>query len=403
MISHRAHLVASITAATLASALLLAGCAGGEPNRSPSPMAIEPTATEPAPTPTQASEPAEIGGPAIVEVASSTDVVTGLSAPWDIAFVPSGGFLVTERDNGVILRVDGGSVTELTGPGADTIRGGVSTEGEAGLLGLALHPDNPELLYVYFTRNDGNVVMRFDLDGTTLRGGVDVVAGIPAARIHDGGRIAFGPDGFLYITTGDAADQPLSQNVDSLAGKILRVVADGSNADGTAAPGNPFNTEVWAYGLRNSQGLGWVSDGRMYASEFGASGVDELNLIEPGSNYGWPLVEGRLGAPEGTGLGENVDGLTYPVAEWETSEASPSGIAVTDEGIYMAALRGRALWRIPLTATGIGDPHVLIDDVGRIRHVEVGPDGALYVLTNNTDGRGSPSDGDDRLIRITVE
>jgi glucose/arabinose dehydrogenase len=223
------------------------------------------------------------------------------------------------------------------------------------------------------------------------------------AANHNGGRLKFGPDGFLYVTTGDAANGELAQDRDSLAGKTLRIVADGSSADGSPAPENPFDTAVWSWGHRNVQGIAWVEDGRMYASEFGQGDVDELNLLVAGANYGWPTVEGLDRSPSGTQLGDTVDGLTYPVAEWRpTSSASPSGIAATREAIYIAGLRGEALFRVPLTASGVGAPEKLIDDVGRVRDVLVGPDGALYIATNNTDGRGTPRTGDDRIVRIEI-
>lgn len=347
--------------------------------------------------------PAEIGGASVVEVAERGNLVTGLEAPWDLEFLPDGAVLVSGRDSGTIYRVRGGIGTALNGPGSEKLRTLVDSTGEGGLLGLTVHPDDPTLLYVYLTREDGNAVMRFSMQGDVLGNSTEVITGIPKASNHDGGRIDFGPDGYLYIATGDAAEPELAQDLDSLAGKILRVVANGTDADGSRAPDNPFDSRVWSYGHRNVQGFGWVADGRMYASEFGQSSLDEVNLIEPGGNYGWPMVEGTDGAPEGTELGQTVDGLTYPVVEWSPSGASPSGVAITHEGIYVAALRGERIWRIPLTVDGIGEPHTLVDDLGRVRHVEVGPDGALYALTNNTDGRSDPSDKDDRLVRLTVE
>ena len=191
------------------------------------------------------------------------------------------------------------------------------------------------------------------------------------------------------MTTGDAGDRPSAQDPDSLNGKILRVTPDGDPAPGNPVDGSP----VWSLGHRNVQGLGWSPDGRMFASEFGQDTWDELNVIEPGGNYGWPEVEGSSDDPA----------FVAPVATWATDRASPSGLAVTDEGVYLAALRGERLWRVPLTADGVGTPQALLDgQYGRLRAVAVAPDGSLWVMTNNTDGRGDPRPGDDRILRVVV-
>ena len=265
------------------------------------------------------------------------------------------------------------------------------TGGEGGLLGVAVSPDFAfdHLVYLYRTAGDGNQVVRGELDSVagTLGPLTPVLTGIPAAGNHNGGRLAFGPDAMLYVTTGDAAVRPASQDPGSLAGKILRLTPDGA-----PAPGNPTEgSAVWSLGHRNVQGLGWDSAGRMFASEFGQNTWDELNAITPGTNYGWPQVEGTGG----------VAGYADPLATWPTDEASPSGIAVTDEAVYLAALRGRRLWVVPLGPDGVGEPHaVLVGELGRLRAAEIGPDGALWLLTNNTDGRGDPREGDDRLLRM---
>lgn len=393
--------------AVIACASVMLGACAGEPD------AINPTAggvpnpsgTGVSPAPTQ-SPPSLETSYTRMEVVSREDIATGLSSPWDLEFEPDGSMLVTERDAGRVLRVaPGGGMTPLGGPGAQALAE-VDSTGEAGLLGIALLPGDPGVLYAYLTRADGNAVIQMDLEGDTLGAPVDVVTDIPKAANHDGGRIGFGPDGHLYIATGDAGQPDRAQDRSTLHGTILRVVADGPGGeeDGTPAPGNPFDDLVWSFGHRNVQGLGWAPDGTMLASEFGQAEADELNVIEPGANYGWPEVEGLIGAPDGTGLGDIVDGFTYPVAEWRpTAAASPSGIAVTDEAVYVAMLRGAAIYRVPLTADGVGEPQVLIDDLGRVRDVSVGPDGALYALTNNTDGRGQPREGDDRIVRIEIE
>jgi glucose/arabinose dehydrogenase len=242
-------------------------------------------------------------------------------------------------------------------------------------------------LALYATTADDNRVLRATLTGTELGRLTPVLTGIQKARNHDGGRLAVGPDGYLYVTTGDASIPSTAQDEGSLNGKILRITTDGD-----PAPGNPFDSEVWSMGHRNVQGLGWAPDGRMFASEFGQNTWDELNLIEPGANYGWPVAEGIV----------QDEAFLDPLRQWATADASPSGLAVTDEGVYLAGLRGERLWRAPLRPDGVGKPQALLTDLGRLRAVVQAPDGSLWVMTNNTDGRGSPRSGDDRIVRIEV-
>jgi len=393
----------AIFAATLTLSLAVAGCSStnsGQRPASPAPLpAISATGTaEPIPAPSIV-----INGAPSAAVTEQVVVVNGLAVPWDIEFMPDGSMLVSERDTGIIKRVRSGFATALNGPGAEALRESVATDGEGGLLGLAISATDSTVMYAYLSRADGNAVVRMSLTGELLSSPIDVMTGIPHANNHNGGRIAFGPDGFLYVATGDSADASLAQDKDSLAGKILRVVADGSVDDGSAAPGNPFDSPVWSMGHRNVQGLDWTADGRLYASEFGDKSWDELNLIEPGANYGWPEVEALQGSPSGTELGATVKGFTYPVAQWPVADASPSGLAITEDAIYTAALRGEGVWRIPLTQTGTGTPARLSVDIGRVRDVAIGPGGDLYVITNNTDGRGEPRQGDDHVYRLSVE
>jgi glucose/arabinose dehydrogenase len=326
-------------------------------------------------------------GPVQVE---TSVVATGLEAPWDLVFTPEGEALVTERDSGRLLSVGAsGNVEELQTLPA----GGV---GEGGLLGLALSPDYERdgLIYAYYSTDTDNRVVRF-------REGEEpepVLTGIPVNSFHNGGRIAFGPDGNLYVGTGDAGDRPSSQDTDSLAGKILRLTPEGG------VPGdNPFpNNPLYSYGHRNVQGLAWDANGQLYASEFGQDTYDEVNRIVPGGNYGWPEVEGEGG--EGSGY---VD----PVATFfPTSEASPSGVEILEGGaipqwegdFFMAALRGQRLYRLDLDESGavVGQEELLQGEAGRLRHVVQAPDGSLWVLTSNRDGRGNPVPNDDRIIRL---
>jgi len=382
-------------------AVALAGCAeapAASPTPSPAPSA---STAEPSPTPVVTPTPPALIGAVNAIVTDRTVLLENLNYPWDIAWEPDGSALITMRDEARILRYGAdGSSTWLVGVGADWLKANVDPAGEGGLLGLALLPSDPTVVYVYVTRADGNAVVRMSLTGIWLGPPRDVVAGIAKNTYHDGGRIRFGPDGYLYVTTGDAGNKPLAQDLNSLNGKILRVVAEGTDADGSAPADNPFGSLVWTYGHRNSEGLGWAPDGRMYASELGQNALDELNLIEPGNNYGWPIKEAIIGAPAGTQPGATVDSFTYPWAWWPTSEASPSGIAVTREAVYMAALRGQRLWRIPLAPEGVGVPHVLLNDIGRIRLASLGPDGALYLITSNGVSPAHPTG--DVLVRITV-
>ncbi|WP_082097525.1 PQQ-dependent sugar dehydrogenase [Demequina silvatica] len=373
--------------------LTLSACSStsdGEPSASASRIVSGTTPT----TSAVPVAPTEIGGSATAEVTSQEVVATGLDVPWAIEPMADGSLLVSERDTAVIKRVRAGVATTLNGPGAEALRGTVAAKGEGGLLGIAVLAGDTPYVYAYVTRAKDNAVLRMQLTGDLLGQPTAIIEGIPKAKNHDGGRIEFGPDGYLYVATGDAGQPEKARQTGSLAGKILRVVATGGKKDGRPAPENPWGNRAWSMGHRNVEGLAFVADGRLYASEFGQDAWDELNLIVGGRDYGWPESEGNDGLP--------LDGVTAPVETWAPAEASPSGLAATHEALYMASLRGERLWRIPLTADGTGEPEVILDGVGRIRDVAIGVDGSLYVATNNTDGRGEPREGDDRILKITV-
>ncbi|GAA3988172.1 PQQ-dependent sugar dehydrogenase [Thermobifida alba] len=364
--------------AAAAALLLAAGCAGG-PGRDGDPAPPAPAAT---PGETSAQGSARLGEAAVV--------ATGLRVPWAIAFLPDGAALVSERDSGRVLRIGpDGAVS-----GVGTVEG-VAPGGEGGLLGLAVPPDFAEnpLVYAYLTTEDDNRIVRMPYDPDRGLGAAEVVvAGIPRAGRHNGGRIAFGPDGTLYAGTGDAGREELAQDTDSLAGKILRMTPDGEPVADA-----PFGNLVHSYGHRNVQGLAWDADGVLYATEFGQNTFDEVNVVEAGGNHGWPEVEGAGGAPE------YVD----PVVTWSTDEASPSGAAVAGGALWVAALRGERLWRVPLTgdaADPVRSPEaLLVGDHGRLRAVETEPGGrAIWVTTSNHDGRGDPGADDDVLLRIPL-
>lgn len=345
----------------------------------------EPALTTPAPTsatPSPESTPTASAAPAPTGPTGPTDITTGLDAPWSMVVVGTS-VLISERDSARIVELaEGGDVREVT-----TVDG-VVPGGEGGLLGLAF--DGDDGLYAAFTAADDNRVVRFELTGEPgalgVRDPAPIIDGLPKAGIHNGGRIAFGPDGALYIGAGDAGDADAAQDPASLAGKILRVNADGTIPDDNPTPGSP----VYSLGHRNVQGLAWTDDGTMLASEFGQNAWDELNVIVAGGNYGWPVVEGTGGEDQG---------FVDPVQAWDTSAASPSGIAVIGDAVYIANLRGRVLREVPLNDLGTSMEH-LADEYGRLRDVIAGPDGGVWVLTGNTDGRGDPADCDDRIVSI---
>ncbi|WP_250286610.1 MULTISPECIES: PQQ-dependent sugar dehydrogenase [unclassified Frankia] len=318
-------------------------------------------------------------------------VASGLRVPWGLAFLPDRSALVAERGSGRILRVpaNGGTPTEVM-----RIPDVAAGSGEGGLLGLAVSPGyaTDHLVYAYYTTATDNRIVRFPLpSGDTPRAAVEpILTGIAKATIHNGGRIAFGPDGMLYASTGDASEKSRAQDASSLNGKILRMRPDGSVPAGNPGP----DSLVYSLGHRNVQGLAWDSAGRLWATEFGQNTYDEVNLIQPGHNYGWPLVEGRGDTDGGR--------FTSPFVTWKPAEASPSGAAIIGSTLYVAALRGERLWAVPLDGKGAGTPHALLDGAfGRLRTVVAAPDGSLWITTSNTDGRGSPRDGDDRILRLT--
>ncbi|HEY1180178.1 MAG TPA: PQQ-dependent sugar dehydrogenase [Phytomonospora sp.] len=295
---------------------------------------------------------------------SPEQVASGLAYPWGLDFLPDGTAIFAERNSALIKTVTPGTSPQTVGQVPGVVPGG-----EGGLLGLAVSPDYAAdaSVYVYFTAAGDNRVARLTLGDLTPQ---PIVTGIPKASIHNGGRLAFGPDGKLYITTGDAAVRDNAQDPASLGGKILRVEPDGSVPADNPFPGSP----VYTLGHRNVQGLDWTAAGELYASELGQNTWDEVNRIAAGSNYGWPVVEGEGGDPA------YVD----PVVTWTTAEASPSGAAVVGSTMYVAALRGQRLWTVPL---GGGDPvDVLNGTYGRVRSVAHGPDGWLWICTSNGSG-----------------
>jgi glucose/arabinose dehydrogenase len=323
------------------------------------------------------------------EAYATNVVATGLFVPWDIAFLPDGDMLVTERN---------GQLRRLGAHPAVMPVSGVLTTGEGGLMGIALHPDFAanKYVYLYFTtsaNDQENRVVRYKLnDNNTLTVDKTIISGIPSAIYHDGGQIAFGPDGMLYLTTGDANAPENAQYTSSLAGKTLRLTADGG-----IPSDNPFGTAVWSYGHRNAQGLAWDSAGRLWETEHGRSGAvsgyDELNLVEKGKNYGWPVIQGS----------ETKVGMVSPVKQsTATYTWAPSGIAYTNGKLYWSGLRGSELYEVTVNANGTTSEvkKHLSGVYGRIRAVVLGPDGLLYITTSNRDGRGTVRTGDDKVIKV---
>ncbi|MCX4674083.1 PQQ-dependent sugar dehydrogenase [Streptomyces sp. NBC_01433] len=378
-----------------ASLLLSAACSSGDGSAGPkgrdgdaSPPANAASAPPAAPSP----EPPPAKGS--VKVVST--LTKDLASPWGLAALPGGDLLVASRDKATIRRIDGRS-------GKQTLVGsvpGVSPAGEGGLLGLAVSATYgaDHQVYAYFTTESDNRIARMQYDegrpaGQQLGAPDTILRGIPKGTIHNGGRIAFGPDRMLYAGTGETGDAELAQDKESLAGKILRMTPDGEPVHGNPAA----DSVVYSYGHRDVQGLAWDREKRLWASEFGQDTWDELNLIEPGRNYGWPDVEGRKGKK----------GFVDPVAQWKPSQASPSGIAYAEGSIWMAALRGERLWRIPLSGTTgkepLAAPQSFLDKkYGRLRTVVSAGGDKVWLVTSNTDGRGSPKPGDDRIMLLEV-
>ncbi|MFG2829564.1 PQQ-dependent sugar dehydrogenase [Streptomyces sp. NPDC048434] len=376
-----------------ASLLLAAGCSSGGTQ----PQGGENSARAKNPAASPNATPSSTAPPAKGSVKVTGTLATGLKSPWGVAVLPGGDLLVASRDTGKIVRVaaHGGKITELGSvPGVDP-------GGEGGLLGIAVSSTfgADHEVYAYFTTASDNRIARMIYDekrpqGNQLGAPDTIFKGIPKGQIHNGGRIAFGPDKMLYAGTGETGDTGLAQDKQSLGGKILRMTPDGEPAHGNPAA----DSVVYDYGHRNVQGLAWDNDKRLWASEFGQNTWDELNLIEPGKNYGWPEVEGKAkDAAAGSGF---VD----PIEQWKTADASPSGIAYAKGSIWMASLRGERLWRIALNGTKpVAAPQAFLQGTyGRLRTVVAADDGALWLVTSNTDGRGTPHKGDDRILRLQV-
>lgn len=373
-----------MTTVLMAAGMVLIGCGSGTAADTDTTPATE-RATGTAPVETTTDAGGSSASTRAIRTPAVSTIATGLTVPWGVAFLPDGDALVAERA-GTLRRIaaDGNRLSTVAR------LPGVVEQGEGGLLGLAVSPNyrRDRWVYAYMTTARDNRIVRFRLNAPrTLR---TVVSGLDAGAIHNGGRIAFGPDGKLYAGVGDVGDGELAQKRSAQNGKILRM-----NPDGSVPKDNPFRgSRVWTLGHRNVQGLTWDGGKRMWAAEFGQNTWDEINLIRKGRNYGWPDVEGK-----GTGGGRFVS----PSVVWSTSEASPSGVTFLKGALWVGALRGERLWRVPLNGARTGKPQALYSGTyGRIRTTVAAPDGSLWITTSNRDGRGEVRDGDDRILRVAV-
>jgi len=390
----------------VALALLGAGCTGGESGG--------PGNGRGSHGPSRGSTAGPAPAPAKGSVAVRRTVATGLKSPWGLAPLPGGDVLVSSRDTGTILRIDGRSGHKTEVGSVPGVSSSGRQGGEGGLLGIALprhgsgHGDGDGMVYAYLTTASDNRIVRMTYDddrapGDQLGAPDTLLKGIPKGLTHNGGRIAFGPDGMLYAGTGESGKGRLAQNRKSLGGKILRMTPDGE----PPKKGNPYpGSVVYSLGHRNVQGLDWDAQRRLWASEFGQHTWDELNLIDPGANYGWPDVEGRADPhnKKNTGREKGSSRFTDPVEQWRTADASPSGLAVARGSVWMAGLRGERLWRIPLRGKRpAAEPQSFLKGrYGRLRTVAADGAGGLWLTTSETDGRGSPGKRDDRLLRLSV-
>lgn len=331
------------------------------------------------------------------DIAVTTVITQNLEVPWAIAFLPDNRMLVTERPGRVrIVNINGTPNQAL----AAIINVNVQSDGEGGLLGIVLHPNFSQNHYVFFYytyKSEGNQtlnrVVRMKFENDKLTNEQIIVDKIPGAIYHNGGRIKFGPDGYLYITTGDARNSSQAQDTNSLAGKILRVTDEGKKVSG-----NPFNNLVYSYGHRNPQGIAWNNSGQLWETEHGRSnptGFDEVNLIQSGKNYGWEIIQGS----------ETNVGLETPKRNsGATTTWAPSGAAFVGNSFFFAGLKGATLYEAVIeNSQVVRFKEHLVGEYGRLREVVVGPDGMLYITTSNKDGRGTPASGDDKIIRVNPQ
>jgi len=322
-------------------------------------------------------------GASVIEIVASK-----LELPEDLSFLPDGSILFSERPGRLrMINADGLLLKEPLLKIDE-----VANQGEGGLLGIAIHPDFATNWYVYlyynFTRDDVymNKVVRYTKTGNRFLDERIILDGIPGSSENNGGKIAFGPDRLLYITTGDASNPALAQDINSLAGKILRL-----NDDGSIPSQNPFpDSPVFSLGHRNSQGLAWDNKGRLWETEQGVSGKDEINLIQPGANYGWPVMEGKVNQP----------GMHEPFTQSDGKTWDPAGCIITGQYLTFTGLNSQCIWRLDLEVNGSEPSQFFSGKYGRLRNIIIGHDKYLYLCTNNRDGYGTAVYDDDRILKI---
>ncbi|MDX8146698.1 PQQ-dependent sugar dehydrogenase [Lentzea sp. BCCO 10_0061] len=327
------------------------------------------------------------------QVGAVTQIATDNDVPWGLAFLPNG--------DGIYARRDAQDIVKITPSGQKTTLGkvpGVSgTNGEGGLLGIELSPSfaSDGLIYVYHTASGDNRIVRAKIENNSLTGWTTLLTGIPRNKFHNGGRLRFGADGKLYAGTGDGQNKNNPQNRQSLGGKVLRL-----NADGSAPSDNPFFAEggnaryVWTLGHRNVQGLAVDSQGRMWQAELGDGSQDEVNLLQKGGNYGWPSCEGT---------GGSCGGFLAPKKTFSVGSASPSGLAIVNDVLFLAALRGERLYRMQISGSSVGTTTSHFQGTyGRLRTPEPAPDGSLWVTTSNGDKDSTAGNSSTKLLKVAL-
>lgn len=373
----------STSLGTLATALAVAATA----LVSAAPASAAPVPLSPGETVTTPTGVERIGP--VTQLATDTDV------PWGLDFLPDGSGVYARRDAFNIVKLSPSGVKTTLG----TVPGVAGTGGEGGLLGLEVSPNfaSDNYLYIYHTAANDNRIVRIKVQNNALvTSSLQVLlSGIPRNRFHDGGRLRFGPDGKLYAGTGDAQNGSWAQNLTNLGGKVLRLNADGSAPTDNPFYGNGGNARyVWTYGHRNVQGLAFDSQGRLWQAELGNTVMDELNLSQKGGNYGWPACEGTSGS---------CSGYLAPKRTWSTANASPSGIAIVNNAVYVATLRGNRLYQLQINGTSVGSETVHFQGTyGRLRTVEPAPDGTLWLTTSNGDGDSTPNNSSTRILRVQL-